>query len=282
MSERPEYNPEADPHQQRTVEIQNIFESQEFERGLQEFTAEMKKWSREEERQDAALELAKKVGPYREKFKEQQPNLLNRLDTMIAEAYLYAGDSENENLSEAEKRYEQVTETKLAELPRDRSTLPEAERTKYSEVFHALDRLGDVAFVGGRYQEAGERYADAIEERAEFADDPKEQGPLACAKFGQAASAFMQGDTSSCESYLAEAAEQLSNVEGEEELQKHVQRLADANKLFAELDESKRAGMLEKLDDIIQQKGGSEGGAKHINFEKTFAEAVGEASMNEE
>lgn len=279
MSERGEYNPDEDP-QQRTEQIGNAFEQQEYERAVKDCAEAISKWSREG-RQDAALELAQKVEIYRAQIAEAQPELLNAFDTKLAEAYLYAGDSENDNLAGAEERYQRVLETKLTDVPEE-GELPEAERQKYSETFHAQDRLGDVAFVSGQYQEAGDRYADAIERRAEFADDPNEQGPLACATYGCAASAFMTGDIENAQRLSKEAMDQLEGIEDREVLLRdNIQSLQEAISGYTALDANQRERVLEKLDEAVRQRGGSGGGVKRFTFAELFLEAEKEARENE-
>lgn len=279
MSERGEYNPDEGP-QQRTEQIGNAFEQQEYERAVEDCAEAISKWSREG-RQDAALELAQKIEIYRAQIAEAQPELLNAFDTKLAEAYLYAGDSENDNLTGAEERYQRVLETKLTDVPEE-GELTAVERQKYSEVFHALDRLSDVAFVGGRYQEAGDRYSDAIERRAEFADDPSEQGSLACATYGKAASAFMSGDIENAERLTQEALDGLEGIEVNEELlHSNVLSLQEAIHGYSQLDAEQRERVLEKLDESVRQAGGSGGGVKRINFFELFVEAEKEAEENE-
>lgn len=275
------YNPDADP-QQRMGEIGDAFESQNYERALGEFTTAMRQWSREG-RQDAALELAQNVEAYRTQVEDAHPELLNSFDTALAEAYLYAGDSENKNLAGAEERYQRVADTELIDVPKDGAALPEAERKKYSEVFHALDRLGDVAFVDGRYQEAGERYQEAIEKRTEFADDPNEQGPLGCAIYGSAASAFMEGNMEDAESLTKEALQQLEGKEADEKLLiANIQALSTAIDQYQGLDASQQERVLEKLNEAILQRGGSGGGVKRFDFNSMYNEAATEASINED
>lgn len=280
MSERGEYNPDEDP-QQRTEQIGNAFEQQEYERAVKEFTVTSRKWSREG-RQDAALDLTQRVEVYRAQIEEAQPEQVNAFDAGMADSRFYSGDSDNDNLENAEELYQRIKATKLAELHGDEYALTEAERTQYSEVFNAADRLADIAFVDGRYLEAGDRYAEAIELRAQFLDDPNEQGPLACATYGNAASAFMTGDIENAQRLCKEAMEQLEGIEDKETiLRDNIQFLQEAASGYAALDGSQRERVLEKLDEAIRQSGGSGGGVKRINFSELFLEAEKEARENE-
>lgn len=281
MREQRGFNPDADP-QQRIEQIRNAFEQQEYERGVQEFTEAVRQLSRSEGRQDAALELAQEIEAYRSQVQDSHPELVNTLDTKIAEAYLYAGESGNDNLASAEERYTRVAATELVEVPEDGSPIPEAERAKYSEVFHALDRLGDVAFAAGQYEDAGKHYANAIKKRAPFDDEPNEQGPLACATYGAAASAFMQGRPSECLERTAVAKDLLTGIEGEDELLTNITNLEAAAEALDELDEEARAQRLTAMNEILIRRGGSGGGVKHTNFREIFDAAAveGEEATN--
>lgn len=282
MREGFEYNPDTDP-QQRMGEIRDAFESQNnYEGAINQFDEAISKWTREGQ-QDAALELAQKVELYRSQVEESQPELLNHFDTKLAEVYFYAGGRENKNLEDAEERYQRVAATKLAELHGDEFALTEAERKQYSEVFHALDRLADVAFADGRYLEAGDRYAEAIDKRAEFADDPNEQGPLGCAIFGAAASAFMEGNVEDAQRLTEEALQQLENREADEELlHTNIQALSTAIDQYQKLNADQQKLVMSKLEDEILERGGSGGGVKHFNFESMYDEAIVEANINED
>jgi hypothetical protein len=277
MAEGHEYNPDADP-QQRMEQIGSAFESQDYALVVPECNELMRRWAREGQ-QDDALELAQKVEKYRVQIEDAQPELLNGFDASIAEAYLYAGDSENENLTGAAERYQRVADTELVDVPVDGTQLPAAERTKYCEVFNAMDRLGDEAFLGGRYKEAGNNFADALLRRAEFMDDPNEQGPIACANYGAAASAFMDGELEKARGFITEALQRLEGLEASEDtLYTHVQTLEVAIDQFEGLDTDQRQQVLDNLDNAIRQQGGSNGGVKHFNFGEMYTEAVKEIS----
>lgn len=281
MREQRGYNPDADP-QERTEHIGNLFEGQNYQQAVQEYADTSRKWSREG-RQDASLDITERIEVYREKVQGSQPEFLNAFDAGVADAHFYSGDSDNDNLEKAEEHYQRIRATKLAELHGDEYALTETERTQYSEVFNAADRLGDIAFVAGRYTEAGDKYAEAIELRVTFLDDPNEQGPLACATYGCAASAFMEGNVEDALRLSKESLEQLEDIEdGEVMLRDKILALQEAANRFSKLDDSQRERILEKLDEAIRQAGGSAGGVKHIDFSELFTEAEKEINDNEE
>lgn len=247
----------------RTEKIGMAFESQDYAAGVQLYTEAISEWARQGQA-EAAVQLVEQMAVYRAKLPEE---LTNRFDVKTGEAFLYAGTSDNEYLKEAEAAYERVADGDLPEIPTDLSTLSEEERRLFSEHFHALDRLGDVAFAGGRFADAAECYAEAIDARGPEDGPFAEFGPRACAMYGEAAAAFALGDVDTCSTKLAAAREKLEDAEGDETtLETSIQNLELAINRLQSIEDSERTTVVEKIQEMLVKNGGANGGVKRTNF----------------
>ena len=140
---------------------------------------------------ELAAQIAEKIA---DKDYQVPPELLNRFETKLGEGLLYGGNSENERFERSAEFYDSVRKRTAEKLPKNVNEIPEDERpAELAENFHSIDRLADLSFLSGNYQDAESAYKHAFEVRGKFQKIDK--GPSACAKYGQAASAFMQGET---------------------------------------------------------------------------------------
>ena len=253
------------------------FESQDYAAGVQLYTEAISEWARQGQT-EFAVQLAEHMAVYREKLPE---DLVNRFDVKTGEALLFAGTSDNEYLKEAEAAYERVTDGDLPEIPTDLSTLTEEERRIFSEHFHALHRLGDVAFADGRFADAGECYAEANSARGPEDGPFAEPGPRACTTYGEAAAAFAQGELDDCSSKIAAALENLEDAEGDESiLETSIGKLKAAVEKLQGVDDEERKFIVEKIQENIIKNGGAFGGVKRTDFIEITDLAVQEVQEN--
>lgn len=249
--------------QERSEAVLNAFESQDFPTAVAQFAEAVHTWTREGNA-EAATDLADRVEVYRDKLPE---DLVNRFDVKLGEAHLYSGTAENGSLQRAEEAYQRVADVALPERPLADAELTEEERRHFSEHFHALDRLGDVAFSNGEFAAAAQRYAEANDARGPAEGLFAEPGPRACATYGEAASAFVQGDVETCQEKIDDALQALAGKEAEEQaLVESIQSLEVAAGTLEQLESNERERVLENIQEKIVARGGASGGVKRMNF----------------
>ena len=249
--------------QERIEKIGSTFESQDYETAVGDFTAAVNEWTRQG-RTDTAVELAEKVSVYRDKVPEE---LRGSFDIKLGQATFYAGNAENGLLQEAESYYQRVADTKLPELPEDVEKMSEEEKRPFSENFHAHDMLANAAFAGGNFSKAGLLFLEANTERGNF----EEPGPRACALYGEAASAFAQGDTETCMAKIGEAQDQLVGIEADETLLvPAIENLKYAAGRVEKLTDEERSNIMPRIVEKIIERGGANGGVKRTNFREVF------------
>jgi hypothetical protein len=249
--------------QERIDKIGNAFESQDYSVAVADFTDAISEWSHQG-RADAAVQLAEHVAVYRDKLPEE---LVGRFDVKLGEGYYLGGNADNDLLEKSEEAYQRVADAKIPDLPKDPERVNAEERRRFSEHFHAGDRLADVAFASGRIAEAKQRYAEAYDARGTFKDTAAEKGPMACAKYGEAAMALILDEPDGYEGAIAVALEDVREaVKPEPELETSMQNLQEAAKKLADCDDNEREKVLAKVHEALVQAGGAKGGVKHANF----------------
>ncbi len=274
MANTPEQEAEI---QERSEAVFSAFERQDFAEAVTQFTESVHDWTRHGNA-EAAAELAERVEVYRDKLPEE---LVNRFDVKLGEALFRTGTAENGSLERAQEAYQRVADAEVPELPKEGVELTEEEERQYSEKFHALDRLADVALANGQFAEAEQRYAEANDTRGPEDGRFAQPGPRACALYGEAAAIFAQGDTDdrqgteACEAKIEEALRILQGKEGEEtELLTNIHNLEIAAGTLDQLDTNEREQVIKRVQESIVASGGASGGVKHMNFREIVEVAV--------
>lgn len=260
--------------QERSEKILSTFESQDFSSAVEQFNAAVYEWTHQGNA-EAAAQLADEVEVYRDKLPD---DLVNRFDIKLGEAYYYIGTEENGSLERATEAYQRVVDVKLPEQPAADAELTEEEMRPFSEHFHALDRLGDIAFAAGKFAEAAQRYAEANDARGPADGVFPELQTRACATYGEAASAYAQGDTETCQTKVDEALQYLQGKEADEPaLLVSIHDLEVAVGTLDQLEDNQREKVIGFIQAAIVETGGANGGVKHINFRELAEVAVVEA-----
>ena len=266
--------------QARLMEIEKAFETAP-EQGVDKLSEVINELTHSENSDpELAAQIAETIAG---KEYEVPPELQNRFETKIGEALLYGGNIENERFEKSTEYYDGVRQRAAKKIPENINDIPENERPpELSEHFHATDRLADLAFLSGSYEDAASAYHATVESRGKFKEQEQEIGPVACAKYGEAASAFMQGDTQTCLDLIAEAKGMLAEIEDSEPtLYPNIEKLEVAAEAFDELAETEKTNRLEAIKETLKNLGGKQGGVKRVNFQELFDEA-GPAEPNSE
>ncbi|MFA6588462.1 MAG: hypothetical protein WCT08_05335 [Patescibacteria group bacterium] len=256
--------------QAHLMEVESAFEASS-ETGVNKFIDIINELTHGENSDpELAAQIAEKIADKEYAVPEE---LQNQFKAKIGEGLLYGGNIDNERFERSAEFYDSVRKRTAEKLPQNINDIPEDERpVELGENFHSIDRLADLAFLSGNFEDAKNAYQHAFEARGKFKEI--EKGPSACAKYGEAASAFMQGEIQTCLELIADAKNLLSGLEDNESiLYPNIEKLEAAAMAFDGLDETEKPTRLEAIKESLGRNGGKQGGVKRINFEELYDEA---------
>jgi enamine deaminase RidA (YjgF/YER057c/UK114 family) len=230
------------------------------------------RWTKEGRPEDAA-KLVEELQDLREIL---PPDLQQHFDNAAGEAYLYTSDFE-----QAEIAFSAVAKNKLPELPDDEKQISPEQKDAYSRTIHAQGRLADTAFLSGEYSITAEHYATQVLMQEKYSLEPA--GSRACAQYGQAACALMEGDLQNCLELLAMAKSSMEEaVSDESVLLASIENLEATAEGMDEAPEDDREARIKAMKAVLMQRGGGKGGVKRINFRELYDEANAELEIEEE
>ncbi len=255
--------PERDPREIENVlmPIKEAFE-QSIEAGVAAAKNELRKLTRGE---DTDPELAAVVAEKLDLTPYDIPDeLQNQWETTLGEALMYGGKVENGYLDKAQEHYRTVVKRTQHAVEGD---------PDLSHRLHSLDRMGDTSFLSGDYVNARLNFLAVNTLRDDLGLLERENGPAACALYGESASLLMQGQVGEALECIEQARKLLKDKKDEDELTRNINNLETAAMALDELDLSLRNERLAAMKDLLQQNGGKDGGVKHIDFNNLYTEA---------
>lgn len=271
MSERG-YRPEFNPEMEESRLIEGLIVEGKDGDAIQNIKQAVREMTRDG-KTEGAVQLVESLAGVREKL---PADLQQHFDNAVGEAYLYASD-----FDQAETAFGNVAGSNLPELPGDETEISPEQKDTYSRTIHAQGRLGDTAFLRGEYALADERYGAQVAMQEKYSLEPA--GPRACAIYGQASCAFMEGNLQTCLELLANAKNTLEEAVGDESaLLNSIENLEAATEAMDEVPEADREARTEAMKAILMQRGGGQGGVKRINFRELFDGATAEVELSGE